>query len=159
MFRVVDPDRAHGEDITARQLLDNGRLRIGQALEEQPAARARFMTTMGEIYMDLGLLNEASNLLKDALALQASLPGDHDEERAKGLEFLSRIAWERGQYDRASAEAERAIQLLNQHGSTDAPLLASALIAKGWALQTQGNYEDSKAAFMAALALAGDLPW
>ena len=158
LFRVVDPDRAQGEDITARQLLDDGRLRIGQALKEQPAARARFMATMGEIYMELGLLDEASNLLKDALALQASLPGDHDEERAKGLEFLSRIAWEKGQYDRASAEAERAIQLLNQHGHDNPPLLAQALSAKGWGLVGQGNYDDAEAAFMGIMTLVEDLP-
>ena len=158
LFRVVNPDRAHGEDITARQLLDNGRLRIGQALEEQPSARARFMTTMGEIYMELGLLNEASNLLKDALALQASLPGDHHEQQAKALHHLSTIAWERGQYDRASAEAERAIQLLNQHGHDNPTLLARALSAKGWGLVSLGNYDDGEAAFMGIMTLVEDLP-
>ena len=158
LFRVAAPNRAQGEEITARQLLDNGRLRIGQALGAQPAARARFMSTMGEIYLQLALYDEASTLLNDALALQETQPGDHSEEKARTLQFLSQIDRERGNYDRASARAERAIQLLEQHGSTDAPLLAKALIAKGWALQTQGNYEDSKAAFMAALALAEDLP-
>ena len=148
LFRVVDPDRARGEDITARQLLDNGRLRIGQALGAQPAARARFMATMGEIYLQLALYDEASTLLNDALALQETQPGDHSEEKARTLQFLSQIDRERGNYDRASARAERAIQLLEQHGSTDAPLLASARIAKGWALQTQGNYDDSKACLL-----------
>ncbi len=67
MFRFANPATAHGETITARDLLDRGAARIESELADQPLVRAQLMSTMGSAYHVLGLCNEASRLLQSAV--------------------------------------------------------------------------------------------
>ena len=91
------------------------------------------MATMGEIYLQLALYDEAGTLLNDALALQETQPGDHSEEKARTLQFLSQIDRERAIMT-GSARAER-------HPTAGAtweyrcPPTGECADSKGWALQ------------------------
>ena len=55
LFRVSDPDKARGETITAREILDRGAERIDQELDDEPEVQAQLMDTMGLVYRSLGL--------------------------------------------------------------------------------------------------------
>ena len=47
LFEVSDPNQAHGNSITAREILDEGAAHIQEELVDQPAIQARLMGTMG----------------------------------------------------------------------------------------------------------------
>ena len=54
LFQNADPSAARGETLTARELLDRGWAGIEAELAGQPAVQAELLTTVGEIYRELG---------------------------------------------------------------------------------------------------------
>ena len=70
MFAQENPDRARGEDVTVREVLDRESQRILRKLEQHPGPRARLMHAMGLVYRALGRYEQASPLLEGALALR-----------------------------------------------------------------------------------------
>ena len=64
MFRIIDPSEAHGNTVTAREVLDKGAARIDEELARQPAIQARLMDTIGTVYTGLGLYRQATPLLE-----------------------------------------------------------------------------------------------
>jgi len=73
LFEVADPDQARGNSITAREILNAGSQRIEDELAAQPATQARLMNTIGKVYRNLGLFEEALPQLESSLALRRSL--------------------------------------------------------------------------------------
>jgi len=55
LFKVADPSQARGNTITAREIFDQGVLKIDRTLADQPALRAELLSEMGDVYESLGL--------------------------------------------------------------------------------------------------------
>ena len=96
-FRLADPGATNGAAITARALLDRGSLRVSDALQDVPLARAQLLETMGRAYAGLGELEEALKRYEPALALRRELGDPVDLAsalvlRASALKNLSRDA-------------------------------------------------------------------
>lgn len=96
VFVSADPDRAPGEVLTARELLDRGR--AGLSTEQlDPVVRSRFLSILGRTYQRLGDYGAAGQLLDEALA------GDPG-----GTASSLAIAIERAETDRLAGDFERA---------------------------------------------------
>ncbi|MFT7700290.1 MAG: serine/threonine protein kinase, partial [Candidatus Krumholzibacteriia bacterium] len=89
LFEVADPDRARGNSITAREILDAGSNRIADELAAQPETQARLMNTIGKVYRNLGLYEEAGPQLESALALRRNLSAGENEDLAASLAELA----------------------------------------------------------------------
>ncbi len=87
LFEVSDPDRARGNKVTAREILDAGAARISRQLASRPLVQARLMETMGEVYDGLGQYEQARRLFVATAQLRRGLIGpDHpDTLRAESL--------------------------------------------------------------------------
>ncbi|MCC7399454.1 MAG: serine/threonine protein kinase [Planctomycetes bacterium] len=70
LFEVADRSAHRGRTITAREVLDLGTLRIQRELGDEPAVRARLLTTMGLVYQHLGVFDVARAQFEQALALR-----------------------------------------------------------------------------------------
>ncbi len=76
LFEVADPTEAQGKEITAREILERGALRIQQELKDAPETQANLMETIGRVYLSLGLTAEARPQLEKALVMrETALPG------------------------------------------------------------------------------------
>ena len=64
LFHVSDPSEARGTTLTARDILSKGARDVERELGDQPRVRARIETTIGTVYTNLGMLNEAEPLLQ-----------------------------------------------------------------------------------------------
>ena len=64
LFKVSNPSEARGGNITARELLDRGVVKIRGNLHGDPRVRAELMATMGTVYLGLGLYDQAEPSLK-----------------------------------------------------------------------------------------------
>lgn len=60
LFREVDPWEAPGSDLTVREVLDRGSVKIEQELENQPEVRATLQQAIGTVYTHLGLHDQAT---------------------------------------------------------------------------------------------------
>ncbi len=73
LFEVADPTEAQGRDITAREILERGALRIQQELKDAPETQANLMETIGRVYLSLGLNAEARPQLEKARVMREEL--------------------------------------------------------------------------------------
>ena len=111
LFTDVDPRRLQGREASARDLLDQGAARIDEEFAEQPSARAELLRTVGDIYVQMGLTEEAEPLLQRALDVYEEL-GAADVapmEFAETLQSLAILAYQRGDWEQATAGYRRAL--------------------------------------------------
>ena len=53
LFEVASPDKAGGKAVTAREMLDEGAVRVRRELTDAPVVRARLLNAMGGAYMGM----------------------------------------------------------------------------------------------------------
>ena len=113
LFRAPDPGTAQGAEITAREILDRGKERIGRYRAGDPRLYARLAATMGEVYYNLGLYPDARQLLEGALAdLEGLFDRQAEVQRADLSNDLAAVLWAQGY----TAEAEERLrQTLDLH--------------------------------------------
>ncbi len=91
LFAAVDPHEAKGKNITARELLDRGVQSIEYDRVLDNAQKAEIDATLGGIYYQLGLFDQASALQKTAIEAmagdsgQALLLAETEAEHARTL--------------------------------------------------------------------------
>jgi serine/threonine-protein kinase len=131
LFRASDPDRARGEALTARELLDQGAYQARNAFELTPELKVEMLVLLGDLYRELDELEAAEPLLQDALALAQSLNGT--PQIVDALRAMALLKMNSQDHEEALALAERAEQLLvgtdaipgRQHAMLLQPMLFS----------------------------------
>jgi eukaryotic-like serine/threonine-protein kinase len=152
LFEAADPDQSRGRDITARELLDQGRRGIDRSLAGQPSVRGELLTVLGVVHRSLGLFAPADTLFAQAVALTRSLPGDVDGELAARLtEWADNLALQ-DQYDQADSLLGEALGRLHRHRADD-PRRAGPLRVLGHLEVKRANYERGAALGREDLAL------
>ncbi|MDH3458332.1 MAG: serine/threonine-protein kinase [Gemmatimonadota bacterium] len=153
LFKVSDPGEARGNTITAREVLDRGANEIAAQLQDQPLVQARWMATMGEVYNNMGLFDQARPLLERALAIREDMLEPDHLDVAESLERLAALLRERGGFVEAEPLLQRAVAIREQQLSPDHPDLANALANLGATYLEQGRYEDAEPVLRRALAI------
>jgi eukaryotic-like serine/threonine-protein kinase len=155
VFDVADPFAPPDEraaNMTAREILDRGAVRIDSGLTGQPDVQAELRTVVSRVYTRLGLLSRAAPMLQKALAQQRALHGERHPEVARVLDQLGDVLMQ--QNDFAAAEpllreglAQRRALLGDVHVAT-----AESADHLATLLQEQGKLDDAEALFRDALA-------
>ena len=153
LFEVADPSEARGRDITAREILGRGALRIQQELKDAPATQANLMETIGRVYLSLGLTGEARPQLEKALAMREKLfPGDH-ESKASSLAALGSLELASGRMDTAQKHYEDALAMNERLHGKRAAAVASSLEELGKVLKEKGDFKGAEAKLQESLHL------
>jgi serine/threonine protein kinase/Tfp pilus assembly protein PilF len=108
LFKLSDPQKNRGNQVTARELLDSGAKRLQAGLQGQPETKAALLSTVGEVYDSLGQYKEALPILSEALTLQ---PQSHDKSRIATLMELGRARSGAGDLGGAEAPLQEALHL------------------------------------------------
>jgi non-specific serine/threonine protein kinase/serine/threonine-protein kinase len=109
LFRVAAPGAADAGSVTAREILDRGVARIRNDLAGEPAVQRRLMQEMGAVYAQLGLLDEAERLFREAREIRT---GDADETAAAmTVAGLANVRYLQGEYGEAVDLYREAIAL------------------------------------------------
>lgn len=131
VFSQADPEHTRGENLTVREAMDSGIGDLRTRLEKQPEIQVPLLSAIGQVYLSLGLFDQAQPLLRDALdAGEAALPRGSEERAALRL-ALQDTEDALGHYPRAlelGHEALAEAQALHGDGSIEA---ARARIALG----------------------------
>jgi eukaryotic-like serine/threonine-protein kinase len=98
LFKVSDPAQAGGNTVTARELLDRGRAQVETELAGQPETQARMLDTMGQVYVSLGLYDQAAPLLQHAVAARRQLLGVEHPDTLTTLDHLAHNLERQGRY-------------------------------------------------------------
>jgi non-specific serine/threonine protein kinase/serine/threonine-protein kinase len=149
LFGGVDPAESRGREVTAREILDAGALRVRNDLADQPATQAPLMRTMGRVYTELSLFQQAEPLVRESVAVAEALAGDDPAagrlELAAGLYELAKLCtWT----DRGAEAEQHARRSLAIHEAELGPVSAEtgqSLNALGIALQMQDRLDEAAA--------------
>lgn len=108
LFTAVDPREAKGREVSARELLDRGAERIDRHKALDPEQRAEIESTLGRIYYQLGLYDQADTLQSGAIAVLSAMPSQ--------VLKLARAQVERSDTLDARGDLKRAAELA-EHAS------------------------------------------
>jgi serine/threonine protein kinase/Tfp pilus assembly protein PilF len=109
LLKLSDPMVSRGSPVTAREILDIGYQRVQHELDDQPLTKALLMETMGNIYLDLGLLVEARSLIDEALRIRSQLLSENHPDVATSLCSMGRLCMASGSYDQAVSFFKRSL--------------------------------------------------
>ena len=142
MFEVSNPSEARGNSITAREILDRGAAMIDE-LEDQPKVQARLQQTMGDVYRNLGLYQQAEPLLVSALAIRRRELGHDDVDTLRSLDALGKLAWDLEDNARARTYHEEALSRRRRTLGDDDPETLASMNNYGLALRDLGELEEA----------------
>lgn len=151
LFGEVDPGENRGRDISAREVLDAGVVQLREELTGQERVKANLLRTMGRVYVELSLFEEAEPLLREAVALAEANPQVGPLELAENLVALSRLCSWTDRLPEAEALARRSLAMREDELGPGSPLVAESLNALGLALHQQDELDE--AALVQARAL------
>ena len=137
--------------LSAEELLARGSRLLETELEGDPHRRARLQATLGNVYLNWGLLDPAVPLVEAALRVQDD--GSPRTEAIRSLTTLARLRYKKGQPKEARALAERALRLADQLPRLEVQPVAILKIYLGDILRELDELENAEALYRRALAL------
>jgi non-specific serine/threonine protein kinase/serine/threonine-protein kinase len=153
LFEVSDPSEALGNSITAREILDRGADEIRQDLQDQPEVQARLMDTMGRVYRNLGLYDQARPLLEEAVEIQTGEREGENVALSRTLIDLGNLLKSEGEYDAAQPLLEKALEIRETALGPDHADVAHAANNLAALLLQRGDLVGAKALFERALQI------
>lgn len=148
LFQVSDPSEAKGQTITAGEILERGARRIEGSLADEPEVRAELMSTLGEVYLGLGSLKRADDLVRRSLKLSVGNP----EINARQLAVFGASRNLQGDYRQAAQLFARAESMLAGRELSDPDLPSRARLGQAEALASMDLLPQSRALIARTLA-------
>jgi serine/threonine protein kinase/Tfp pilus assembly protein PilF len=156
LFRVSDPRQARGDEVTARELLDRAAQQLATGLGEEPDVRATLLDTMGQAYMQLGLFDDAEQLLAPALEIRRQRAGGSDAV-AKSLRSMGLLRYYQGRFDEAEQLHRSALEINRSvHGEISVDVAAN-LHNLGSAIDQQGDWAGAEVLLTRSLEMRTQL--
>jgi serine/threonine-protein kinase len=153
LFRLSDPSETLGDTVTARQILEQGVVRIEREFGDQPDVQASVFAEVAQVYLNLGLLPRAESLVRRALGLREELTGPSSLDVAETLSQLGEIQALQGKREEAVGLYRRAIAIRAERVPTADTLLAATQANLAWELRALGQHDEAAELFQEALAI------
>ena len=126
LFHAADPNRSGGDDVTARELLDEGARRLDEDQVEDPVVRAAMLGAIGRSYQQLGHYREAQLQLERAVAARRAEAVPEDVALAADLGSLAYVVG-MSDRDRGLVLYQEALEVAERTGGPDHPRIGSIL--------------------------------
>jgi serine/threonine-protein kinase len=153
LFKVSDPSEAKGRTITAQEILNKGAEKITTELKGQPEVQATVMDTIGRVYENLGLYDNAAALLEAALKLRRQTFGAEHPAVAQSLNNLAEVVRKQGAHTAAESLYREALQMQLKLLGPEHPDVAESLDNLAIALEDNGDYKAAEPLFRDALQM------
>jgi tetratricopeptide (TPR) repeat protein len=153
LFRVSDPNESKGRTVTAREILDQGKIRIATDLKGEPLVQAHLMDTMGRVYRQLGLPGAARELTLGALETRRQLLGEEHADTATSMNNLAEVLRETSDLKGAEPLYRKSLEVRRRTAGPDSAEVAQSLNNLALLLQEQGNSAEAEPMHREALAL------
>jgi tetratricopeptide (TPR) repeat protein len=147
LFRDSDPwsrsAQEAAKETTVREILDRGAEKIRSEFADQPKARARFMATIGSVYLNLGMFAEAEPLLQESVSLRRPFSDTDPLELAETHHLLGDLYWRTGRPAKAEPYFHRAWTMREKELGPKNLLVAESLEGLARSLREQGRNQEA----------------
>ncbi len=145
MFNVSDPSAARGNSITAREILDRASKEIDPGLSKDPELQAQMMHIMGDVYLNLGLFNQAQSLLTRAVDIRRRVLGRENPDTLASTSLLASILNTRGNYAAAEQMFRETLDIRRRVLGPRHPDTLSSMMSLANGLdQYEGRYAEAE---------------
>ena len=139
LFALSGPDRAKGNTITAREVLDRGAEKIKANLQAAPEVRASLLSSMARAYQQLGAYDRGLALAQESLALRQKALGQ-GAETAASFHEVGTLLWRKGQAGEAAAAYRQGLDLRRRLFGRESAEAVESLVGLENALYAKGDY-------------------
>jgi eukaryotic-like serine/threonine-protein kinase len=153
LFTGADPKLTGQPDLPASILLDQGRQRLAQEMDQDRAVRARLQMVLGDVYERMGRNGDAIAAFTDAAAAFAAPEVQQPLAEADALRRLALAQSNAGQFEAAEAPARRALALRERIDGRDLGSIADAANRLGIVLMNQRRFDEAAGHLERALQL------
>jgi serine/threonine-protein kinase len=121
IFEASTPEENHGQEITARELLDHGAQRVDRELAGDPGLQGTMLFNIGRAYISLGAYDQAEPLLARAYGLRKKSLGEDNTDVTDALMAWAQSLRLQGEYTKAEPLYRQALvtyqKKLGEHNS------------------------------------------
>ena len=153
IFDAATPAVAKGNQITARELLDQGAKRIDAEFAAAPDLQATMLYNIGDAYGQLGLREQAQPLLERAYDLRKKLFGDDSLDVAKSAIALAKVYRLEGQYAKSEALLRQALLAAQKAPGENNRFIAEVLSELGFTLFLDSQDSEAETLLRKSLSL------
>ncbi len=153
VFEASDPDQAKGMDVTARDILANGRRRASEELADNPEVQAEVMAAIGSVYKSLGDYAAADSVLTDRLERARAGWGEESSEYAAALLDVGSLRDRQDRFEEAERAIRRALEIDTEVLGADADVTADAWAVLAGHYQASGEPAKAEAPLREALRI------
>jgi eukaryotic-like serine/threonine-protein kinase len=131
-------------ELTVRELVDRGAERIRSDLAEQPLVRAQVEEVLGRVYSNLGLYEQSTAMLTDALTTRQGHPDASAYEIARVETSYGYTLFRQARYAKGDSLLQRALRRIEQtYGERDVRTIDArhtrALLLEEWGKREQAE--------------------
>jgi len=152
LFEVSDPAKSRGAAITAREILDQGAVRIRGELASQPEVNAELLQTLASVYTALGLYDRAKPLAQEVLELRRRTLSPRDPRVADSLDGLGRVLLARSDFAHTEPLLLKALELRRSAFGARNAKVAESLASLADLRHEQGKFDEAMQLRQEALA-------
>lgn len=153
LFEAADPAQTRGEEITAREIVENGIEQLDEDLAGEPEVHAEMLKVLGRVEMALGDFDLSSELLEEALEKKRELYGDEHIEVAATAALLGEVLRWAGEFERAEILLREALDIHRRLTTEDNEDVAVNIDRLARTLEMRDNLEESEKLYREALAM------
>jgi len=144
VFSAADPASVRSKEPTARELLDRGRQRIASGLEGEPEVKASLLEAIGQVYNNLGHVEEAASTFEQAVKLRR--PGRREDPLAyaASLSGLALVRVAQARFAQAEKLQREALAVTVAKTGEEDPRAISCLDGLHLILSQAGRYREAE---------------
>ncbi|MDQ2839713.1 MAG: tetratricopeptide repeat protein [Acidobacteriota bacterium] len=144
MFRVSDPSEAHGNKITAREILDKASKEIHTGLANDPVLQSHMMYIMGTVYESLGLYGRAQALYMNSIDIRRRILGSENIETLRSMYALANSLSRQGRHAEAAALHRQVLEIRRRVLGPEHPDTLLSEQIRGEGLYYKGRYAEAE---------------
>ncbi len=149
----VEPEKAHGREVTLREAVDQAAKDVSTKFANQPEVEAKIRTRIGDIYSALGQYREAEGQYFCALELRRDQLGGEHRETLLSMFDLAKALGEAGKLQESETMHRKLLEIRrrvlgNEHVDT-----LKSLVSLGATLEDTGKLDESERLLTQAVKL------
>jgi eukaryotic-like serine/threonine-protein kinase len=158
LFGSSDPFHRTGDGPSARQLLDDGSMRVSNELRTQPEVRASLLDTMAQAYEHLGVYDRAEDLFREEIQATDQAYGRGSLAASRPLRELADVERRRSKLQAAETHLRQALAIQDKLPQDKDVELSHTLNNLALVLQIKGDLGEAEQYLRRAIAVSRKYP-
>lgn len=146
----VDP-ASEGPGATVRQVLEKAAARVDIELNDQPLVHAAVLSTIGQAYLGLGMLDKAEECITRGMEERRRLLGDGHHDMAESRLDLASVRYAQERFDEAESLLRGALQIFRNVRGDHNLDIARTSNDLGAVLRNLGRLDEAQSLYRQAL--------